>query len=60
MADQDTPLKVTSQSKPQAESFRSIWKDWLFSLFRELQPILKQTVVFSTYILCDLVTIQIP
>ena len=46
MADQNAQL--------QADNFRSIWRNWLFSVSKELQPIFKQTVVFSTYILCDL------
>ena len=54
MADQDAPVEVARQPLQQAENFRSMWRNWLFSLSKELQPILKQTVVFSIYILCDL------
>lgn len=59
MADQDAPVETARQSTQQAENFRSIWRSWLFSLSKELQPILKQTVVFSIYILCDLLILQL-
>lgn len=54
MAEQDAQFGAARQPMQQAESFRSIWRNWLFSLSKELQPIFKQTIVFSGYILCDL------
>ncbi len=42
------------QSGSQTEELSSIWKNWLRSVSKELQPILKEVVIFTVYILADL------
>ncbi|HEY1353115.1 MAG TPA: hypothetical protein VGF67_26165 [Ktedonobacteraceae bacterium] len=59
MADQEAPLEIVRQARQPAENFRSVWRDWLISLSKELQPLLMHTVVFSVFILCEMLLLRL-
>jgi len=53
MTTQTPDLQNDEQGSPR-ESLGSQWKEWLHSVSKDLQPVLKEIIVFAIYILGDM------